>query len=196
MTPIEIATQKARFLAILTEKAGNRPGVNNLIAFLEQSDFFTAPASTKYHENYEGGLCEHSLVVYDKLVLLNTILPEKARMSDETVAICALLHDICKTGFYTAGTRNVKNEVTGQWEKVPVYNIADSFPVGHGEKSVIMLMRYIPLTDEELYAIRWHMGAFDESVKGGSYAIGNAYEACPSAVNLSIADMQATYQKI
>lgn len=100
---------------------------------------------------------------------------------------------MCKTNYYKVSTRNVKNDVTGQWEKVPFYQVADQFPFGHGEKSVYLIERYMRLTTEEAIAIRWHMGGFDEAVRGGSYAISNAYNSYPLAVKLHLADMYASY---
>ena len=113
--------------------------------------------------------------------------------SEETFAICGLLHDLCKANFYKPGTRNVKNEVTGQWEKVPSYSIEDAFPYGHGEKSVYLIERFMRLRTAEAVAIRWHMGGFDDSVRGGSRAMGEAFYQYPLAVKLHLADLTATY---
>lgn len=195
MTEFEIEKGKETFTSIFLNKIGNRPGSKELLEWLNTTDFFTAPASTKYHEAYPGGLCEHSLVVYRMLSRLNALAPEQERLSDESVAVCALLHDVCKCNVYVKSTRNVKNETTGVWEKVPFYLFSDSLPMGHGEKSVFLITQYMTLSLLEAVSIRWHMGAFDDSVKGGSYALGNAYEKFPAALNLHIADMQATYQK-
>ena len=105
----------------------------------------------------------------------------------------SLLHDVCKANFYKAGTRNVKNPETGIWEAVPSYSIEDKFPMGHGEKSVFIINQFMKLTVEEALAIRWHMGGFDDAVKGGSHSMGNAYEMYPLALLLHVADMKATY---
>ena len=113
--------------------------------------------------------------------------------NEESFAICALLHDICKAQFYKASTRNVKNEETGAWEKQPFYMVEDSFPYGHGEKSVFLIERFLRLKTSEAMAIRWHMGGFDESAKGGSFAISQAYERYPIAVKLHLADLESTY---
>ena len=113
--------------------------------------------------------------------------------SEESFAICGLLHDLCKANFYKPGTRNVKNEVTGQWEKVPTYSIEDAFPYGHGEKSVYLIERFMRLRTAEAVAIRWHMGGFDDSVRGGSRAMGEAFYQYPLAVKLHLADLTATY---
>ena len=113
--------------------------------------------------------------------------------SEESFAICALLHDLCKANYYKVSTRNVKNEATGQWEKAPYYTVEDQFPYGHGEKSVFLIERFMRLKTEEAVAIRWHMGGFDDAARGGSFAISEAYDRYPLAVKLHIADLTATY---
>lgn len=165
-----------------------REGSDKLLAWLDKTDFFTAPASTKYHSAVEGGLCEHSLNVYKAITKRYS-----GEHSDETLAIVSLLHDLCKAEFYKTQLRNVKNEQTGSWEKVPYYTIEDKFPFGHGEKSVFLIERFMRLTIEEAIAIRWHMGGFDESARAGGYTVSNAYEKYPLAVKLHIADIEATY---
>ena len=167
-----------------------RPGSQKLLQWLEGTDFFTAPASTRFHGACESGLVMHSLNVYHAL-RDNHFDPETD--SEESFAIVALLHDLCKANFYRPGTRNVKNEQTGQWEKVPSYSVEDRFPYGHGEKSVFLIERFIRLKPAEAVAIRWHMGGFDEAVRGGSFAISQAYDEYPLAVKLHISDLQATY---
>lgn len=168
-----------------------RPGADRLLAWLKTTDFFTAPASTRFHGDHEGGLVEHSLNVYHRLQAEIKDLPTPP--SDETVAVCGLLHDICKANFYKASQRNVKDEKTRKWEKQPFYQVEDQFPYGHGEKSVFLIERFMRLKVEEAVAIRWHMGGFDESVKGGSYAISQAFEKYPLLLCLNVADMKATY---
>ena len=178
---------KQRFLDIFEQNVTRR-GADRLLEWLEKSDFFTAPASTRYHASYEGGLLEHSLNVYD--VLQKRFDP--AVDSAESFAIVSLLHDICKTGFYDVEYRNRKNDA-GIWEKVPVYVINDRLPYGHGEKSVFMIERFMKLTNEEAIAIRWHMGGFDDAAKAGSFAISHAFERYPLAVKLHLADLESTY---
>ncbi|MEG2204893.1 MAG: HD domain-containing protein, partial [Oscillospiraceae bacterium] len=147
-----------------------RPGADELMNFLEnKSDFFVAPASTRFHLAREGGLVEHSVNVAEVLLRFE-------EEPTESLVICGLLHDLCKANYYKASTRNVKNETTGQWEKQPFYQIEDSFPYGHGEKSVYMIERFFRLKAPEAMAIRWHMGGFDEAAKGGSFAISRACE--------------------
>lgn len=173
-----------------------RPGSDKLLNFLlsENSDFFTAPASTKYHCAYEGGLCEHSLNVYECLkdYLERNRVKNEYGLSypDESVAVVALLHDICKVNLYKVSTRNKKNEVTGQWDKVPFYEYHDTLPYGHGEKSVYIASSYMRLTREEAMAIRWHMGfSGEENVN----TIGNALGMFPLALAAYVADMEATF---
>lgn len=167
-----------------------RDGARELLEWLKTTDFFTAPASTKYHCACEGGLVQHSVNVFQ--TLYNRYFEENVD-NPESFAICGLLHDICKTRFYKTSTRNVKNETTGVWEKVPVYIVEDSFPYGHGEKSVFLIERFLRLTTSEAMAIRWHMGAFDDAVKGGSFALSMAFEKYPIAVKLHMADLESTY---
>lgn len=168
-----------------------REGADKLLAWLEKSDFFAAPASTKFHGAHEGGLCEHSVNVYERLHALCGF--DDIGATEETIVICGLLHDICKANFYKVSTRNVKNEQTGQWEKQPFYLVEDQLPYGHGEKSVYIISGFMRLTRDEAMAIRWHMGGFDDSAKGGSFALSGAFEQYPLALMTHIADMQATY---
>lgn len=168
----------------------SRPGSEKLLDWLDnKTDFFSAPASTRFHGACDGGLCMHSLNVYH--ALHDTFFTEGD--SEETFAICALLHDLCKANYYKVGTRNVKNDATGQWEKVPFYQVADQLPYGHGEKSVYLIEHFMRLKTAEAIAIRWHMGGFDDAVRGGSFAVSDAYNSYPLAVKLHIADLTATY---
>lgn len=168
-----------------------REGADELLNWLQSSDFLSAPASTKYHGSYEGGLVEHSLNVYDCLVKEIEAAGLTDTYTDETVAIVSLLHDTCKANFYKKTSRNVKEN--GQWVTKEVFEIDEKFPCGHGEKSVIILQNFIHLDAEEIFAIRAHMGGFDTSVKGGDYLIGKIFEKSKLAVLLHIADMKATY---
>lgn len=173
-------------------KSVGREGKDELLLWLENSDFFEAPASSRYHGNYEGGLLQHSLNVYDLLKKEVEYHGFCDEYPDETIAITALMHDICKINFYKKGFRNVKNE-DGRWVQKEVFEIDEKFPCGHGEKSVIILQNFIKLTTDEIWAIRAHMGGFDSSVKGGDYFIGKIFEKCPLALLLHIADTKATY---
>lgn len=164
-----------------------RKGADRLLQWMEKSDFFTAPASTRYHLACEGGLMEHSWNVYQRLVKLAA--ESGGSWSTETLAVCGLLHDLCKVNFYRQEMRNVK--VNGSWEQQPFYTIDDQLPYGHGEKSVFIAERFIRLTVEEAIAIRFHMGGFD--TKPGDFSLSRAFEQYPLAVLLHTADLMATY---
>ncbi len=193
LTAEEIENNKKEILGIF-EQYVHREGSDKLIDYLvNKSDFFTAPASTRFHGSYDGGLARHSLNVYHcfKAYLERERVRELYHLSasEETIAICALLHDICKVDVYTRGTRNVKND-QGVWEKVPTYFFEDKLPYGHGEKSVYMITGFMRLTREEAFAIRYHMGF---SGSEDSLNVGKAFEMFPLAFALSTADMEATY---
>ena len=134
---------KEEFISLL--RSTNREGIEEVIQFLEKSDFYKAPASTRFHGSFEGGLLEHSMKVYEilKHKVKNSVL--NLNVSDDTLIIIALLHDICKVNFYKVDYRNAKNE-RGEWEKVPYYTVDDTIPYGHGEKSVMMITEYMKLT--------------------------------------------------
>ena len=185
---------KEEFLEIYREHI-HREGSAELLDYLEnKSDFFTAPASARFHWSCAGGLCEHSVNVYRCLeaYLARERVKEVYGMEypPESVAVAALLHDLCKIGCYKAGTRNVKNDATGQWEKVPTFYYEDKLPYGHGEKSVYIISGFMRLTRAEAMAIRWHMGF---SGSEDSRLVGQALEQYPLAFALSVADMEATY---
>ena len=168
----------------------HREGADRLLEWLQTTDFFTAPASPRYHCACPSGLVQHSVNVYE-VMMEKHFDPETD--SAESFALCALLHDVCKAQFYKISTRNVKNEKTGQWEKVPYYTIEDAFPYGHGEKSVFLIERFVRLKPAEATAIRWHMGGFDDAARGGNFSISVAYDKYPIAVKLHLADLEATY---
>lgn len=176
---------KETFLTIYRKHIA-RPGSAELLAYLEKSDFFAAPASTRFHGDHEGGLCEHSVNVYNQLVRLCAAYPDVA-VSDETISICALLHDVCKIGCYKTEMRNKK--VNGEWIQVPYYTFDESFPYGsHGGKSVFMIQHYMRLSVEEAVAINCHMGNED-----GKYTVSSAYEKYHLAWLLHAADEAATF---
>lgn len=168
----------------------HREGADRLLEWLQTTDFFTAPASTRYHCACPAGLVMHSINVYE-VMMEKHFDPETD--SAESFTLCALLHDVCKAQFYKVSSRNVKNERTGQWEKVPYYVIEDAFPYGHGEKSVFLIERFVRLKPAEATAIRWHMGGFDDAARGGNFSISVAYDKYPIAVKLHLADLEATY---
>jgi hypothetical protein len=179
---------KEEFIELL--KSTKREGMEDVINFLEKSDFFKAPASTKFHGSHEGGLAEHSMSVYKILVEKVKTAPIQIDTPEESLIIMALLHDICKSNYYKVDFRNAKN-ANGEWEKVPYYTVDDTIPYGHGEKSVMMLTEYIKLTNEEKYAIRWHMG-FSEPKENYS-PLGLAYKKYPIALLLNEADLESSY---
>ena len=165
-----------------------REGAQEFLTWLESTDFFHAPASTKYHNSYDGGLAKHSVsVFYETIRLLKAYTDIK--VSGETAAICALLHDVCKANCYNVEMRNVKEN--GQWTQKPFYVFDEEFCYGgHGSKSVYLIQRYMKLTDEEAIAINCHMG-FSNGDNVGS--ISNAYKQFPFAWLLHVADEASTY---
>jgi hypothetical protein len=184
-------TAKERFIEIYTQNI-TREGSDKLLDFLlNGSDFFTAPASTRYHGAHEGGLVEHSLNVYDCLKDMMERLKERYGIEypEESIAIAGLLHDVCKVNFYKTSYRNVKDE-TGRWQSVPYYTIEDTLPYGHGEKSAYIVSAYIRLTRDEAFAIRYHMG-FSGTEDPGN--VGRALEMFPLAYATCCADMEAAF---
>ncbi len=184
---------KEKFLEIYNNNI-TREGSKELLEFLQKSDFFVAPASTQFHNAYEGGLCEHSINVYNRF--LNAVKNEFGKnylekVSNETIAICGLLHDICKVETFKVDTRNKK--VDGNWVQVPYYTVDDSLPYGHGEKSVYIISGFMRLSREEAMIINWHMGGFDARVRGGAYGLSDAYYKYPLAPLFHTCDMLATY---
>lgn len=190
---MDIEKNKQEFIEIY-KKNITREGSGELLDYLVKSDFFTAPASTKFHSNVEGGLCFHSVKVYNRfLSLLDNEYGNKRKdvLSDESVAIIALLHDLCKIDCYKVDYKNVK--VDGEWTKQPYFAYDELLPYGHGEKSVYIASGFMKLSREEAMAINWHMGGFDSRTLGGSYAMSTAYQQYPTAVLFHIADVMATY---
>lgn len=174
---------KDKFLLFYQSKI-KREGADKLLNYIKSTDFFEAPASTKYHGSYEGGLCEHSVNVCHRLLKQDTIY------SEETLCIVSLLHDLCKANFYTIDFRNVK-QADGTWQRVPYYTIEDRLPIGnHGDKSVFLIQKFMELSPAEIAAIRYHMGAFQE---GDVRNWSKAAEMYPLVAHLHIADIQATY---
>ena len=184
---------KKRFCDIFQSNI-SRPGADKLLEWLKSTDFFEAPASTRYHLSRPGGLVEHSIGVYERLKTLCDVVDETTTSfiepSLETITICGLLHDICKANYYSVEMRNRKNE-QGKWEQYPFYVVNDRLPYGHGEKSVYIISSFMKLSREEAMAIRWQMGGVDEAAKGGT--LGAAFNQFPLALLLHLADMQATY---
>lgn len=196
---MDLKNNIARFEAELAKV--QRPGMDKLLEYIQKSDFYKAPASTKYHLAAPGGLLQHSLNVLDALRGLLSWRSDGAweyraagkvvdAIPDDSVIMMALLHDICKTHFYGTSTRNQKNEATGKWEKVPFYTVNDMMPLGHGPKSAMIIKQYTTLTSQEMYAIWHHMGM------NGNYendnAVGKSIEMYPAVLALQTADMMAS----
>ena len=163
-----------------------REGSEALLEWIRKSDFFVAPASTRYHSSHSRGLVEHTMCVYHRLKhLVEHCWPNDDPPSDETIAIVALLHDLCKANFYSVEMRNRKNE-RGEWEKYPFYVVDDQLPYGHGEKSVYIASGFMKLTREEAFAIRFHMGDYSDQ------NTNKAFRMFPLALLLHQADEQAS----
>lgn len=191
-------TMKTFFLDTYAEEI-LRPGADDLLAWLESTDFFTAPAGAKHHGAYYGGLMIHSMNVWKRLreIAARDVLGggpgELDRQTRETVAILGLLH-VCKVGVYHIETKRRKNPDTNQWEDYQAYTFRDPFPLGHGEKSLYLISRFIQLTEAEALAIRWHMGAFDDAAHGnGKTALNAAMNVTPWVWRLHEADMCAAH---
>ena len=185
---------KEEFVQIYQEHI-HREGSAELLDYLEnKSDFFTAPASARFHGAYAGGLCQHSVNVFRCLeaYLARERVKEVYGVDYpmESAAIAALFHDVCKVGLYKPGFRNVKDDATGKWERVPSYSYDDRLPYGHGEKSVYIISGFMRLTRDEAMAIRWHMGF---SGPEDDRMVGQALQQYPLAFALATADMEASY---
>lgn len=211
---IDIQKNKQAFISIARENI-SRPGIDRLLAYLDSTDFFTAPCSTKFHLNVKGGLCEHSLNVYKALLDIystylikdnalpdstfalayDEVLPKNNNVDDrsiiETLTIISLFHDLCKANYYKQEMKSVK--VGNSWTQQPVYVTDDQLPLGHGEKSVILLEKFIDLSAEEMLAIRWHMSGFDNAVKGGEWSLSTAMQKTKLVAALQLADQIATF---
>jgi len=184
-----VSTSQTKFINLLTST--NRSGIPDLVTYLvSETDFFECPASSNNHGNYKYGLLEHNLIVYENLVKIVSLF--KLDINPDTQIITGLLHDLCKANFYKSDTRNVKDEF-GQWHQVPYFSIDDETPLGHGEKSALILQQYVKLTMEEIMAIRWHMAGYDGSAKSyeGNLSLNNAMNKYPIIAALHMADLAA-----
>ena len=192
--------KKAEFLKIWAERV-YRDSADAMLDWLERgTDFFTAPASTRHHGAYPGGLLKHSLNVYHRLRAIVCVETYGTTTSDllaedveETVAVLALLHDVCKVNCYHVETKRRKNPETGRWEDFQGYAFKDPLPLGHGEKSLFLIQRHMDLEAEEALAIRWHMGAYDNAAKADPRALAAAMAATPWVWRLQEADMCAAW---
>lgn len=191
-----------KFEAMLTQY--NRPGMDKLIEYIRKSDFYTAPASTRFHSCHEGGLLEHSLNVADCLLkkLDNPVWADILNeVGQESIIISALLHDICKSNFYVVELKNKKvysdhgkkSDSNGRydWETVPGYAVDDKIPYGHGEKSVMMIEEFMKLKPVERYAIRWHMGYTEPKENWNTVSL--AIKKYPLVLAIHEADLESTY---
>lgn len=184
-----------KFKDILT--ATKRPGIENVLAKLDELGFFEAPASTRFHLSCKGGLAEHSMNVYEAAVMLRSQMilrrPElEEQLPLDSVAICTLLHDVCKADIYKEAILSRKND-EGFWEKYPGYQVdyTQALPLGHGEKSVILLLSWgLELTPEEMLAIRWHMGPWDLPMQSAEHkeSINAAKAKTPLVPLVQLAD--------
>ena len=182
------------FISLLRKT--DRAGIDELISWLALTDFFRAPASANGHNNYEGGLVEHSLRVYLILKSLDEMSVHEYKIPEESLILCPLLHDICKADFYIKGWKNVQdfNQATCNekgWSRIQSWTIEDKCPLGHGEKSVILAMNFISLTPHEQMAIRWHMGGYDDAARAyaGGIALDGASKSYPLVTLLHAADI-------
>ena len=195
MNEITVTNNERAFVARVRRHI-KREGIENLLEhLLNETDFFYAPCSTRYHLCVEGGLVEHSLHVDDIFdTLCEKFMPD---FPEESRHICALFHDICKYHCYNPTKKSRK---TGkllpngkpEWEDYTGYDFVEEFPYGHGEKSVYLLQKHIELTDTEAMAIRWHMGFSDSTFKGGQQSVSNAMKLYPVIALLHSADIIAT----
>ena len=182
-------TAKERFISLCEEIS--REGIKELMGWLENNDFYTAPASARFHGAYNGGLVEHSLNVYDELCRLLSVYPE-VQISTETALICSLFHDLCKINMYDTEKRNRKNS-DGVWESYDAYTIKEKFCYGgHGAKSVFLIQHFMHLTPEEAVAIHCHMSSWED---GAGRSVGSAFEQFPLAWLVHVADEAATFIK-
>jgi len=177
----------------------NREGANKLMGYIRKSDMYTAPASTRFHLSVAGGLLQHSLNVLDAFReslrknddgTYSYMVAGKnvATITEESMVIMALLHDICKTNFYTVVMKWRKDK-NNKWEQYETFEVDDKVPYGHGEKSVMMIEEFMKLKPEERYAIRWHMG-YTES---DTLSLNNAIDKYPIIWALHSADTKASH---
>lgn len=182
-------TSANEFDAILLRT--NRPGMSDLLEWLHSTDFYEAPASTKYHGAVPKGLIYHSLGVHDCAEKITNMLADVSYINytKDELAIASLLHDICKANCYTVYQKNVKKD--GVWVQEDAYKFDEQLCFGgHGSKSVYLAQRYITLTTQEAIAINCHMGFTDSN---NLSAISNAYQKCHLAWVLHVADEMSTF---
>lgn len=184
---------KSKFIKIVKQNV-KREGIDALLDYLNKTDFYEAPASSKYHSAFRGGLCYHSINTYERFIknLENEYGADWQKViSLESATLISLFHDICKVNVYKIDYRNVKED--GVWIQKEYYSHSDPLPYGHGEKSVYIINGFLRLTREEAMAINWHMGGFDMRVKGGFFGIDEVFYSYPTALLFHLSDVQATY---
>lgn len=204
MTELEIQQNKDKYIALCRQYI-KREGIEELLKYLEtKTDFFTAPSSTKFHLNTPGGLCLHSLNVFEAAMKINESLLRPKQdageclfaepLIEESIAIAALFHDLCKCGLYHQ-TEKWKKDENNKWISYIGYEVNDEFPFGHGEKSCYIINFYLKLRKDELLAIRWHMGMYDVNENGssGRYSFYNACDMTPLVILLQMADMSCSH---
>lgn len=203
MTSLEQQANKEAFLQACRDNI-HREGLEDLLDYVDQkTDFFTAPSSTSFHLNEDGGLCKHSLNVFRTALSLNQSVvapaieagesPFSEPLTAESIAIVTLFHDLCKTKIYNKTERWRKDDA-GKWQSYPGYVIQDDFPFGHGEKSCVIIGWFMRLRKDELLAIRWHMGMFEMTEQGSStrFSYRSAMDHSPLVALLQCADMLAS----
>lgn len=194
MTNLEIAQQKEAFIALCRQHI-HREGLEEFLAFLEKSDFFIAPSSTRFHLNEEGGLCRHSMNVFEMAQRIYTNCgiadaikegrsPFQQELTMEKLAVACLFHDICKIGVYHRAEK-FRKDAQGRWETYLTWEMTEDFPIGHAEKSLYMLRSFMRLERDEALAIRWHMGMYDAG-EVNSTTRRCFYEACEASPLVSI----------
>lgn len=189
---LDMEKNKERYLKLLEEVLYEEE-FNNLKDWLDTGDFFSAPASTKYHLHGEGGLCQHSLNVYD--CLSKKVKEWGLEYPESTIRIVSLMHDFCKINVYVKSTRRVPPERsgTGNWETEDVWIKDDAYHLGHASKSVYLIQQFIPLNMLEIEAIHSHMGSTDLSTMFNSFDLNSIFSVNPLAICLHLADMESSY---
>lgn len=182
---IEIEANKRRFTSLLATV--DRGGVDGLMDWLDSTDAYSAPCSTRHHLAEKGGLIEHSLSVYDTLCKLDDTFCTE--FESDSMVITALTHDFCKVDYYVPDKK--WNKDTGAWRQIDIWSIRDSLPLGHGNKSLYLVSKFIDLTDDEAAAIVHHMTCWNPSVvldysAGASF--NTAVDKYPLVTMLSAAD--------
>lgn len=191
---IDYELNRETFLTLMKNYV-KREGTDVLMNYLNKSDFFTAPASRSHHLAVPGGLCQHSLNVFNRLIReveSEWGSVENSPYSMETLTLVSLCHDMCKIDFYKSFKKNVKNEDTGRWEAVDAYKIEEDLPICHSYKSQYILRSFVNLSREESIAIMSHMGGWDPTARGGDNTISEAMAKFPLATLLHVADLKAS----